>query len=1634
MKDDSRSESGRIRTIDAQSVHQICSGQVITNLSIAVKELIENAIDAGATIVEVKLQDYGATSIEIVDNGSGIAKEDFALVASKYATNKISTFTDIEYVQTFGFRGEALSSLCDISESFSIITRTAKDISGTHLTFSRTGVIVSNRSVARSVGTTIQISKLFGTLPVRRREFLRTIRRQYSQLLTLLQEYAIISAHVRFLVSNTNTGLSSAIGCTPYPAKGGGKSSTKDSSRGMKAAWSTPSSNESLPTSKQGRTVVLTTTGSGDILKAFSEVVGGGLSKTLQFFSMDLKNDLQEAEKRRSYRRRFLTDPSKNGPLGTEDICSSATGEEAVEDANGKSRTKPTVDSGNNANQENNETLQFGENVISEETLMNHLRKRLIPLNANKDGIYGYLSPLSEGVGVSSSDKQFVYLNGRPIAFPRLKKCILDTWRTYNMLQQPAYFLNICLQQCQYDVNVTPDKREVFITNENVILDALQRELHKVWEVQRRSVEVQSIVASDITEYLDEMEKAYSKQESAKSLTGSPIHSISPTSLSSETSDISFSVDQLLQRDAQTIISMAQSTRIPEPDKLPSPSSIAQDNQELTNHKLHDGYELKKRGYSDEPENGSDVVLALHSTSFDAKDAYANENLTPLANDLCSERKLDHPPTSRATSPRTPGTLEQTRETLSISSVASPNNFDTSFADSATSSVTSAISIQHYDEGVDLEETRSEDVFLHTPRRKQSKRTQVPVFGMDVSGDSPTSRTVPNDDGYHAISNQCNRSARDSPVRGVILPGSLSRKRTRSRESGPSGDLEVFSSHRLGNNDALFREAQERQLPVDQTEQYAESVVDRTSVSPTLDSMLLPSQSMFPTHLRNSPAVREFRSKLIEDKPPATGKVLPDETDKGATEVVAEYATVNGDRDIHPNVTDLVSEIGFTLEANVSELTGMNLDENEDSNVGEVADQSIEDKEVEKGATEVEPKKDADHQFRQESAPFDEEIALEDEFIPELTIPEFLLQRFRDGNIFPAKSISDATLTAQLVTTPRPQAMESVHDLPWEWHGLTRTNPAIVHDHADVEINVETRKQHSLSAANYLLRRVIEDLCIESDDIASIIQEDSLLHRAAEEIAAERGATVNEWFVQGNIVNDTQQRAASSGWTSSWNPRFQYQHPHQSQITATSSPILSSVNEQTTSRKTDDNAITDDDTAMYSSASHQPNTDLSAIGSSHSKWKSQALIWGSEVFHAESGNEEKQQVEQSLSRILTKDLFPKMADCIIGQFNAGFIIAAIPVEATCPSATISNHSSTMGKQSIAPLPLDLYILDQHASDEKNVYEHLFSTSVLRMQQLLIPRPIDLSPPEEQMVRLHSDTFSKNGFHFEFYPDNPPGRRVKLITVPYSKQVVFGDEDVRELTLLLQTVGLPPDAYDYSLGIVDNDAQNTWNASKVSKDDKKNSRLVRKCDSENKTNGDITSVSDDESNLVGSPEVTEEDKHSHVAAKSADHAALSFNECNCSSSTKKRYKYTVPSTIGTHFSHYHTSSSDSHGSLASKTVPSPAGSDGNLNDQDGFDPSNEDSNIIGPRQREHSTPLAVLRPFLRLPKLQHLFASRACRTSIMVGTVLNRSTMTRVVEQLTRLQHPWNCPHGRPTLRHLVTVDSAVRKPKLLAPG
>ena len=311
-----RTESGgSIVRLSVDDANRICSGQVLTSLATAVKELLENALDAGATVVDIRLREWGAEAIEVSDNGSGITTADFEALTRKSATNKIQAFDDIYSASSYGFRGEALASLCEMSGGVAIVTRTANDAVATRLEFDRAGRIVSRTTVARPIGTTVLVTDLFKPLPVRHREFLSGLRRHAARLHVVLQAYGLIANSVRLLVTNVVTGSSGSVGGSATGSqRGRGYDKTSASSANKsKTAWgaaaaSTPATSQADEAGESGalfagssvgaRQTVLSTAGRGSLRDAIAEVLTAKFLEGLDPFRCELSSALDEMETR----------------------------------------------------------------------------------------------------------------------------------------------------------------------------------------------------------------------------------------------------------------------------------------------------------------------------------------------------------------------------------------------------------------------------------------------------------------------------------------------------------------------------------------------------------------------------------------------------------------------------------------------------------------------------------------------------------------------------------------------------------------------------------------------------------------------------------------------------------------------------------------------------------------------------------------------------------------------------------------------------------------------------------------------------------------------------------------------------------------------------------------------------------------------------------------------------------------------------------------------------------------------------------------------------------------------------------------------------------------------------------------
>ena len=328
----------QIKSIDRKSVHDICSGQVIVTLATAVKELVENSIDAEANSINVTFKEHGLKGIEVSDNGKGIEKENFTGLTLKHHTSKIKEFDDISDVSTFGFRGEALSSLCALGD-LSVLTSTGSI--GSYLSFDRQGSIKDSCIQARPKGTTIVIENLFSTLPVRHKEFMKNIKKEFHKAIDSLQAYAMISLNTRIHCVNI---------------------------------------------SNKHKQVIFSTQGKPTLKENVIDILGSSVFKNLA----------------------------------------------------------------------------------------------AIHLNTSLFEIYGYISKPLPKHGRGSADKQYYFINGRPCDHDKLNKVVNHVFKSFQKFQYPICVLVIEIAKGKIDVNVCPNKRKLFIDNENELIESL----HEYLELQ----------------------------------------------------------------------------------------------------------------------------------------------------------------------------------------------------------------------------------------------------------------------------------------------------------------------------------------------------------------------------------------------------------------------------------------------------------------------------------------------------------------------------------------------------------------------------------------------------------------------------------------------------------------------------------------------------------------------------------------------------------------------------------------------------------------------------------------------------------------------------------------------------------------------------------------------------------------------------------------------------------------------------------------------------------------------------------------------------------------------------------------------------------------------------------------------
>jgi DNA mismatch repair protein MutL len=195
----------QIKELDASTILQLAAGEIIDRPVSIVKEVVENAIDAGATQINVCVTQGGISEIKVADNGSGIHKDDLALALTPHATSKLGQFNDIQSLRTMGFRGEALASIAEVADVSIVTCQEGEDIGHKLTKLGREDNITLSQE-ARPTGTTITISHVFKRIPVRYR-FLKTPASECNVIYKTMQQFSLHYPHIAFTLHHNDAEL-----------------------------------------------------------------------------------------------------------------------------------------------------------------------------------------------------------------------------------------------------------------------------------------------------------------------------------------------------------------------------------------------------------------------------------------------------------------------------------------------------------------------------------------------------------------------------------------------------------------------------------------------------------------------------------------------------------------------------------------------------------------------------------------------------------------------------------------------------------------------------------------------------------------------------------------------------------------------------------------------------------------------------------------------------------------------------------------------------------------------------------------------------------------------------------------------------------------------------------------------------------------------------------------------------------------------------------------------------------------------------------------------------------------------------------------------------------------------------------
>src|SRR5262249_7911432 len=189
----------KIKVLSDSLANKIAAGEVVERPSSVVKELLENALDAGARTINIEVEAGGKRFIRVLDDGEGMTRDDAIIAFERHATSKLRSAEDLEAINTLGFRGEALPSIAAVSRLF-LRTKTTRDTEGTEVEFNG-GKLIAVRDIAWPGGAEVEVRDLFFNLPARRK-FLKSDATESFHITNLVQHYALANPQLSFLLVN----------------------------------------------------------------------------------------------------------------------------------------------------------------------------------------------------------------------------------------------------------------------------------------------------------------------------------------------------------------------------------------------------------------------------------------------------------------------------------------------------------------------------------------------------------------------------------------------------------------------------------------------------------------------------------------------------------------------------------------------------------------------------------------------------------------------------------------------------------------------------------------------------------------------------------------------------------------------------------------------------------------------------------------------------------------------------------------------------------------------------------------------------------------------------------------------------------------------------------------------------------------------------------------------------------------------------------------------------------------------------------------------------------------------------------------------------------------------------------------